>query len=197
MFFIVPKQIDPDWLVSVDLNCPIDELLRIKGTSLLYIYVCMYMVLLRQYMRSWKCCFSPQRAFPRAGPCGLAQVPPACLGWAQSGVRRKAGSVQQYVVRQEACSFLRKTSGPSSLEWNIFLCQSPITPADEMYQDFENPEHGKLVLSSGHSAPCSSIRENSVRFHKRNSSYGKLVWLQSPSQYAFHLEKAAGREAWE
>lgn len=43
--------------------------------------------------------------------------------WAKNRVEEtiKAWSVQRYVVRQEACSFLKKTSGPSSSEGNIFF----------------------------------------------------------------------------
>lgn len=84
--------------------------------------------------------------FPRAGPCGLAQVTPACVGWEQWSERVAAWSVQQYVVRQEAV-LSQENLRPIKLGMKyLLLCQSATTPADEMYQDFENPEHGKFCL---------------------------------------------------
>lgn len=135
------------WLIS-ECGFELPNSWDYKGTSLLEkVYISLKDPTQQRWV-SWKCCFSPQRVYPCTGPCGLAQATAPCLGREHPSDRVKAWGAQQYVVRQEICSFLKKTSGPSDLEGNTFfmpicnLCQ----PADAMYQDFENPEHGKFRL---------------------------------------------------
>lgn len=146
MFEQIDHKTPIDWLVTVDLNCPIVEAIKA------FLHLKKYVNLkepTHQYFKILEMLFLYSKSVPT---CRSSWTWPrwSLSLWAENRVEWEhkvpgVCSTGLCMVRQELCSFLRKTSGPSNLEWNIvFYANLQPTPADEMYQDFENPEHGKF-----------------------------------------------------
>lgn len=120
------------------------RLLRVLLYFKIYIYICLKDPT-HQYMSVLKMLFLSSKSVPTCRSMWTWAGNPCLSGlrteWSE---RVKTWSVQQYVVRQEAVPFSRKLQAHQAWNEIFFLWQSATTPADEMYQNFENPEHGKF-----------------------------------------------------
>lgn len=84
--------------------------------------------------------------YSRAGPCALARATPV---WAENRVERekRPWNVRHWLAYGQAGALFppQENFRPIKLGRKyIFYANLQPTPADEMYQDFENPEHGKF-----------------------------------------------------